>query len=139
MEMTVKQDVTFDSTYYPAIKYIDMDGYFVLHLDSSETLLPYEILIDSLGLAKDDVPMIGVVVGDMVIFVSVSDSPENLSRIGFPDQEKIFGWIKEHKEVLLKHWNKEISDRELANALFGEVMDILHPDHEYEEGIGHDS
>ncbi len=123
---TRRNEESKDTMYYPAAKYIDMDGFFILHVNTYESLLPYEIVINSLGLAKDDIPMIGVVVGDMVVFISVSEDPQNLSRKDFPDQERIFKWIVRHFDALIRHWNKELSDRELLDELFREYLEALY-------------
>ena len=111
--------------YYPAVKYSDIDGFFIVHVSTEDSFLPYEIVINSLGLAEDDIPMIGVVVGEKVIFISVSEQPQNLSRMDFPDQDMVCRWIVRHLDTLIKHWNKEISDRELLEEVFEEDMDAL--------------
>lgn len=123
-----KYDVPFENYYYPSVKHNDLDGYFILHLEPVDTGLPYELVINTLGLMDDDIPMIGVVVGENVIFVSVAENPNNLSRISFPGQEKIFKWVSQYRERLEKHWNKEMTDRELLNSFYKDVMDIFPPE-----------
>ena len=123
-----KHDVPFDFTYYPPARYMDIDGFFILSISPKDSSLPYELIIDTLGLAEDDNPMVGVVVGDMVIYVSVSENPENLSRTEFPDQDRVFKWIIQHRELLEDHWYKEITDRELLESLNNEVISIFPPD-----------
>lgn len=120
-----KHEKPEDIMYYPAVKYSDIDGFFIVHVSTEDSFLPYEIVINSLGLAEDDIPMIGVVVGEKVIFISVSEQPQNLSRMDFPDQDMVCRWIVRHLDTLIKHWNKEISDRELLEEVFEEDMDAL--------------
>ena len=50
-----------------------------------DTGLPYRILLNSLDSEEDDMAMVGVVVDDQVIFVSVSEKLENLLRRNFSD------------------------------------------------------
>ena len=67
--------------------------------------------------AKNFAGMVGVVVDDQVIFVSVSEKPENLSHVEFSDQSRIFEWISKYRDPLYRHWNREFSDREVLEAL----------------------
>ena len=116
-----KYDDPADDMYYPVVKDSDIDGFFVLRLQKKETKLPYEIVIDSLGMLEDDIPMIGVVVGDSVVFISVSEEPMNLSRQPFPDEDRVYEWVIWHQGLLTRHWNKEISDKELAEGIADEL------------------
>ncbi len=102
-----------DDMYYPPIPYDDIDGFFVAHVEPRESGLPYQILIDSLGMEEDDIPMVGVVVGDEVIFISVGESPENLSRKPFEGEEQIKAWIRKYRKPLYQHWKRELTDREV--------------------------
>ncbi len=106
----------------------DLDGYFILHLEPDETGLPYEIVINTLGILDDDNPVIGVVVGENVIFISVGENPENLSRVSFPGQEKVFKWVKQYRRRLEMHWNKEMTDRELVNSFSLEIWEVFPPE-----------
>ncbi len=106
-----------DIVYYPSIPFEEIDPYFVTCVEMEDTGLPYIILLNSLGSEEDDMAMVGVVVDDQVIFVSVSEKPENLSRVEFSDQSRIFEWISRHRDPLYRHWNRELSDREVLEAV----------------------
>ncbi len=106
-----------DAMYYPPIPLDEIDESCVASVSTEDTGLAYGILLNSLGSEEDDIPMLGVVVNDMVIFVSISEKPENLSRKEFPDQSRIFDWISRYHDSLDRHWNRELTDREVLEAV----------------------
>jgi len=112
-----KHEDAEDAAYYPSIPFEEIDSYFVTCLEMEDTKLPFRILLNSLGSEGDDMAMVGVVVDDQVIFVSVSEKPENLSRVEFCDQSRIFGWVSKYRDPLYRHWNRELSDREVLEAV----------------------
>ena len=81
--------------------------------------MPYDILLDSLG--KNNIipgcPRVGVIVGDNVILVQISDDPVVLSGDDFPDANIVLNWVARYKTELLRHWNKEITDLEILEAV----------------------
>lgn len=101
------------------IKLKDIDGFTVVSAVKEDTGLMYDILLDSLG--KNRVPKckprIGVIAGENVICVSVSDRPRILSDEPFYESAEVLRWVSLNKELILKHWNNEISDREILNLL----------------------
>ena len=97
----------------------NIDGFLVARAASEETGLPYDILLDSLGKNNiiPDCPRVGVIVGDNVIPVQISDDPVILSGDDFPDTNIVLNWVARHKTELLRHWNKEITDLEILEAV----------------------
>ena len=97
----------------------NIDGFLVVRAISEDTGLPYDILLDSLG--KNNpfrlCPQVGVIVGEGVITLQISDDSAILSKNGFPYENEVLNWIDMHKTVLLRHWNKEITDLEILEAL----------------------
>ena len=95
---------------YRNIKLKNIDGFLVVRLTSEDSGLPYDILLDSLG--KNDIipdcPRVGVIVGDNVIPVQISDEAIILSEHHFEDCKRITEWITKHREVLMKHWHREL-------------------------------
>ncbi len=112
-----KHDDPKDAMYYPPVLLSDIDSSCILMLESEETGLPYDIIINSLGIHDDHTPMIGVILKKRVVFVEISNSPKNLSRKWFPEQKKVYEWIKYHYHELMSHWLLSISDKDLANML----------------------
>ena len=112
-----KHDNPDEDLFYPPVAYDDIDHCFIAHVSQKDTYLPYEILIDSLGSDEDDIPMVGVAVDDKVVFISVSEEPEILSRYRFPDEDKILDWIKRHRDPIARHWDHELDDLEVLNAV----------------------
>lgn len=96
----------------------NIDGFLVARASSEETGLPYDILLDSLGKNNiiPDCPRVGVIVGDNVILVQISDDPVILSGDDFPDANIVLNWVARYKTELLRHWNKEITDLEILEA-----------------------
>ena len=112
-----KHEDPADAMYYPPVPYDDIDGFFVAEVSAEAAGLPYRILLNSLGSEEDDMPMVGVVVDGLVIFVSISRKPENLSRKEFPDQSRVFDWIIRYRSFLYMHWNRKLDDREVLEAV----------------------
>jgi hypothetical protein len=103
---------------YRDIKLKNIDGFLVARAASEETGLPYDILLDSLGKNNTipSCPRVGVIVGDNVILVQISDDPVVLSGDDFPDANIVLNWVARYKTELLRHWNKEITDLEILEA-----------------------
>jgi hypothetical protein len=49
--------------------------------------------------------------------VSISEDPKILVKKKISEFSRIKYWIKKYSIVLLKHWNKEITDKEALNQL----------------------
>ncbi len=101
------------------IKLKDLDGFTVLRAVKEDTELRYDILLDSLGKERIPAcsPRIGVILEAVVIFISVSEKPKILSDEPFYESAEVLRWVSLNWELILKHWNKEISDREVLNLL----------------------
>ena len=112
-----KHEDLADAMYYPPIPIDEIDESFVANVSTKDTGLAYGILLNSLGPEEDDMPMLGVVVNGLVILVSISEKPENLSRKEFPDQSRIFEWVSRYRDPLDRHWNKELTDREVLGMV----------------------
>ena len=52
-----------------------------------------------------------------MIPVSISDEPEIISREKVTDFEPVREFVIRNKEILLKHWNGELTDRQTLNLL----------------------
>ena len=96
-----------------------IDGYTVVCITAGETGLPYDILLDSLGAGNDSPgrPRLGVVMGNIVVPLSLDDNPEVLSGSHFEKEEAVKEWIARHKQELLLHWNKKLTDRAVLEAV----------------------
>lgn len=96
-----------------------IDGFFVVCATSKERGLTYDILLDSLGAEKrfPGCPRLGVVIDDYVVPVSISSNPVVLSESSFRDSDKILDWVKKNKTSLLMHWNKQLTDLDILEAI----------------------
>ena len=96
-----------------------IDGFFVVCATPKETGLPYDILLDSLGAEKrfSGCPRLRVVIDDYVVPVSISSNPVVLSESSFRDSDKVLDWVKKNKTSLLMHWNKQLTDLDILEAI----------------------
>ena len=96
-----------------------VDGFLVARVDKEDTELPYDILLHSLGKEGEmgDHPRVGVVVGEKVVPVSISDNPEELSMDTLPQESVIFEWIGHYYKALRLHWDGIIDDLEVLVAV----------------------
>lgn len=96
---------------------IALDYFDVCCATKEETGLHCDIYFDSVGAdgKRTSRPSVFVVVEDKVIVIPVTSEPDIKSEYGVPGMIEIFSWIKTNKDYILRHWNKEITDRELLN------------------------
>lgn len=82
--------------------------------------LKNEIWLDPAGKDRNvphNRPRIKVRVGNDRVPFAIDNKPCNLTRINVPDELNIIKWIKRNADVLLQHWNREISDDEVIPKL----------------------
>lgn len=90
------------------------------NVSKNDTELHYDIWIDSMGrdrLVRHDTPRIKVKVDRRTVSISISKEPKILAGKDFPHSTEVFRWISKYYEILMKHWNKEITDKEALNLL----------------------
>lgn len=91
------------------------------NVSKSDTKLKYDLWIDSDGINRNvphNLPRLKVDVDGDRIPVSISDDPKVLvSGKKIPNEAEVLEYIRKYKDILLKHWNKEITDRQALNAL----------------------
>ena len=90
------------------------------NVSKSDTGLHYDIWIDSVGSdrkGQHHIPRVKVKVGESMIPISISEDPRILAGEDFVRSGEILRWVAKYHEVLLKHWNKELTDREALNLL----------------------
>ena len=94
--------------------------YEMANVSREDTNLPYDIWIDSKGKERNvphSTPRVKVEVDGELIPVSISDNPQILVDKKIIRFSRVARWIIKYKEVLISHWNKEISDRTALNRL----------------------
>ena len=116
--------------YFDELNDLDEDLMFEMaNAVKEDTGLPYDIWLDSEGKNRKvshNSPRIKVSVDGKLIPVLISDNPdlpEDVLKKGtkrFRRFNEIRKFIIDNKEILLKHWNKELSDREILNLLVKE-------------------
>lgn len=92
-----------------------LDGFLIARVDKKDTRLPYEIWLHSLGKRgkMGNLPRVGAVLGKRVVPISISETPEILSRDVMPKEEVIFDWVRQNRKALMLHWNGVIDDFEV--------------------------
>jgi putative endonuclease len=105
---------------------IPKELYEMATISKEETGLPYDIWIDSMGIdrkGKHNQPRLKIKVNNNLIPISIEDNPRvlvgNAKKI--KELDKIFKFIKENLEILQKHWQKELDDRETLNLIYYEA------------------
>lgn len=103
------------------IKILNENQFFEMaNVSKKDTGLPYNIWIDSAGASrntKHNIPRIKVDTGNDLIPVSISRSPEILVNKKIPKFLEIQNYIIKYYDVLMSHWNKEITDKQALNLL----------------------
>ena len=110
--------------YFEELNELDEDYFLEMaNAIKVDTGLPYDIWLDSKGKERNiphNYPRIKVDVDGNLIPVIISDNPiipESVGIKNFKKFNEIKKFIIKNKDILLKHWNKELSDREILNLL----------------------
>lgn len=90
------------------------------NVSKSDTKLHYDIWIDSEGkdrTLKHNTPRVKVKVDGKTVSISISENPKILAGKDFRHSAEVLKWISKYHDILMQHWNKEITDREALNLL----------------------
>ena len=96
-------------------------GYYHAILDKEESGLPYDIWLDSTGAATnspDKNPSVWISSASSLISVSILNGCID-GRV-YADEVlnvSISLWIEANRDTLLRHWYKQLSDKEALNIL----------------------
>lgn len=96
--------------------------YEMANVSKQDTGLPYDIWVDSAGKDRrvSHGPRIKVAVNGKsrrMPEISISDNPELKAGRPFEGMNVVIKWVQKYKDVLLKHYNKELTDKQLLNLL----------------------
>jgi len=91
-------------------------------IDKNLSGLPYDIWIDPAAEGRNvrhNSPRLKVQVDGELIPYTISDNPKQAisSRKKVKHESDIIKWIKQNKDVLLRQWRKEITDKEVLNLV----------------------
>ena len=97
-------------------------------IDPTLSGLPYEIWLDPAGKSRNirhHMPRLKVCVDGEQIPFTISDNPKQAASVRkkIRYEAEIISWIRQNKEVLLKQWNREITDKEI-NILLGKIKGV---------------
>ena len=96
------------------------------HIAPEESGLPYWVLIFSVGSCRKSAcktPIIEARIADDYISVSIDAadpaclSPENLPPSEIAGLADVKRWIVLNYDALIKHWNEELTDKEVLNLI----------------------
>ncbi len=111
------------------------NGFEVVALNTEKTEFSYPVYLDSAGNARNSQVKPKLMIKtdtssidnlDKFIFISISKYPnivsfnsntDNQSLLGQSEQRKVFDFIIENYDLLMKHWNGELDDYALMTAL----------------------
>lgn len=88
-------------------------------LDKQESGLPYDVWLDSSGkdrLVRHNSPRIKIHVdGQFIPVIIGKDGIRALKH--FPKEKEILDWVADKQDVIIKHWNRVLTDRQALNLL----------------------
>ena len=96
------------------------DSFEIVIANKEDTQLPFDIALDSLGREREGaIPYIFILREREKVLILISKQP-HIARNRKQHNHSfgiIFKWVEENYNVLIKHWNKEISDKDILNIL----------------------
>ena len=96
-------------------------SYFeMINLRKQESGLPYDIWLDSASCTRNthhNVTRINVGIGDELIPVIITSQKDIRPLRHFNMENEIILWASDNYDTLFKHWNGELSDRQVLNIL----------------------
>ena len=98
---------------------MESDCFEMANLETQDAGLPFDIWLDSAGCKRNvphNTPRIKVNVDGNLIPILFSETDITPTK-EFRHKNEIIDWINQNREILLKHWNKELTDREVLNLL----------------------
>ena len=96
------------------------------NISKEDTGLPYDIWIDDSGKDRKvryNSPRLKVDLGNgKSVSIKIDERPVVLAGDKtFRKSKEVLDWVSDNSDILLKHWNKEMSTSELISALIKEV------------------
>lgn len=90
------------------------------NLRKHESGLPYDIWLDSAGCKRNtphNVMRINVSIDNELIPVIIASQRDIRPQKHFKRENEIISWTSNNYDTLFKHWNSELSDRQVLNIL----------------------
>lgn len=94
--------------------------YEIANFSKRDSELPYDILVDSSGCqrsSKHNSPRVKINADGDLIPMSISKNPEILVNKKIPKFGIIKDYISNNYDLFIKHWNQEITDKQLLIQL----------------------
>ena len=94
--------------------------YEMANLLKNESGLPYDIWLDSAGKDRKvphNIPRIKIKIGEEMIPVILYSMDDIRAKKEFRRSGEVIQWVKNNYDIIMRHWNKEISDRQALNML----------------------
>lgn len=99
---------------------VDTTVYGMTKILPTESNLDYEIWLDPTGVGrntKHNKPRLKVLVDGNRIPVSISKNPRILINKEFKGSGRVLKWISENFDILMRHWNQTIGDKEVLTYI----------------------
>lgn len=111
---------------------LEQEAFFEMaKLSKNDSKLKYDIWLDSAGSNRKvphNKPRVKLLVDGIMIPISISKNPEFLIDVSkykkIKDIDTIFNFISKFEDVLLMHWNEEITDRQVLNIIYDVVRNL---------------
>ena len=90
------------------------------NLRKHESGLPYDIWLDSASCKRNtphNVMRINVSIDNELIPVIIASQRDIRPQKHFKRENEIISWTSNNYDTLFKHWNSELSDRQVLNIL----------------------
>ena len=94
----------------------EIDGFEVCRATKAETGLPYDVIM---GINRKDEkdPCLGIETKKGIVLIPIAEKPAVLFEKCCPEFRPIITWIDHNREILMLHWRKKLTDRELLNII----------------------
>lgn len=98
------------------LAFCEIDGFEVCCATKAETGLSYDVIM-GINRENKEEPCLGIVMGKGIALIPITEKPTVLFGNYCPDIRPIITWIDQYREILMLHWRKKLTDRELLNII----------------------
>ena len=94
----------------------EIDGFEVCRATKAETGLSYDVIM-GINRENKEEPCLGIVMEKGIVLIPIAEKPAVLFENFCLEFRPIITWIDHNREILMLHWRKKLTDRELLNII----------------------